>query len=30
MKRKTLFKDTDTRITGSVSLQNGWITAARL
>lgn len=28
MKKKTLFKDTDIRIAGSVSLQNGWITAA--
>src|SRR5438045_3502838 len=27
MKRKTLFKDTDIRIAGSVSLQNGWIAA---
>src|SRR5687768_4545936 len=28
MKKKTLFKDTDIRIAGSVALQNGWITAA--
>ncbi|HEX7151291.1 MAG TPA: hypothetical protein VF618_07365 [Thermoanaerobaculia bacterium] len=27
MSRKTLFKDTDIRIAGSVALQNGWIAA---
>ncbi|HEY2324755.1 MAG TPA: hypothetical protein VGJ82_17990 [Thermoanaerobaculia bacterium] len=28
MKKKTLFKETDIRIPGSVALQNGWMTAA--